>query len=921
MKRKFLSFIFSLILLVTFVGVRPVLADSAVVGTGSPASCTEATLNAALAELYPGATAPGGVLSFNCGPNPHTIVVTSEKFLNDGTVIDGGGLITLSGGNSTRIFFVSQQARVELRHIQLINGYAAGGGAIYMEPNFSGDYTYLTLNDVTLRDNNSTTFGGAINARHASLSVTNSHLTGNSSNGGGGAISLNEGVLTMINSEVLNNRSIAAVASGGGLDVWNATLDIQTTTFRNNQSLQSVGGAILLGFCSGTIANSLIDQNTAALIGGGIYQFNGSVTLSQVTLTNNTAPSGGGIANDNGALVLNGATILTGNTSTSGGGIFNFNGQLAAQNVQLLNNQAAYGGGLYNSLNGTLTLADVTLSGNSATSGGGGMYNSGQSTLTRVTLALNTAGDGGAAFNTDTANLTLTNSTLSENQANFGGGVFNNGTLALTNITLAKNSALGGGGGILHNSGAASHLAMTNTLFSANTAFAPISSQCLLYEVPESQLFSLWQGVSCGSSTANGNQPNTDVALAPLSFSSVVLPTELTMTHAFLPLSPAKDAGTCGNAAPTTDQRGVARPQGAGCDIGSYESDATVPVVSSSVRGSINPTSAASVNFTVTFSESVTGVDIVAPFNDFTLTKTGSVSGASVTGVSGSGTIYTVTVNTGLGNGTLRLDVADNNSIIDADSNPLGGVAVGDGNFTSGETYSINKGGDTTGVFRPGNGLLYLKNANTSGFADVAINYGTGGDYPVAGDWDGNGTATIGIYRNGLFYLRNSNTLGFADIVVPFGTPGDQPVVGDWNGDGVDTIGVYSNGQFLLRNTNTAGSADMSFFLGNPGDVGIAGDWNGDGMDTTGVFRPSNGIIFLKNANTTGFADVALNYGLSGDMPVTGDWNNDGIDTIGVYRNAQFLLRNSNTIGFADIVFALGNPGDMPIAGNWDGVP
>ena len=127
---------------------------------------------------------------------------------------------------------------------------------------------------------------------------------------------------------------------------------------------------------------------------GKPYQFNGSVTLSQVTLTNNTAPSGGGIANDNGALVLNGATILTGNTSTSGGGIFNFNGQLAAQNVQLLNNQAAYGGGLYNSLNGTLTLADVTLSGNSATSGGGGVYNTGQSILTRVTLALNTAGDG-----------------------------------------------------------------------------------------------------------------------------------------------------------------------------------------------------------------------------------------------------------------------------------------------------------------------------------------------------------------------------------------------------------------------------------------------------------------------------------------------------------------------------------------------
>jgi hypothetical protein len=230
---------------------------------------------------------------------------------------------------------------------------------------------------------------------------------------------------------------------------------------------------------------------------------------------------------------------------------------------------------------------------------------------------------------------------------------------------------------------------------------------------------------------------------------------------------------------------------------------------------------------------------------------------------------------------------------------------------------------DTTGVFRPSNGLLYLKNLNITGYADVAINYGLGGDYPVVGDWDGNGTATIGIYRNGSFYLRNSNTLGVADMVFAFGQPGDQPIAGDWDGDGMDTIGVYrpSTGQFLLRNSNSSGTPDGSLYLGNVGDVGIAGDWDGDGLDTTGVFRPSNGVIFLKNSLKTGFADIALNYGLAGDQPVVGDWNGDGIDTIGVYRNGQFLLRNSNTIGFADLVFALGIPGDMPIAGNWDNLP
>jgi hypothetical protein len=229
----------------------------------------------------------------------------------------------------------------------------------------------------------------------------------------------------------------------------------------------------------------------------------------------------------------------------------------------------------------------------------------------------------------------------------------------------------------------------------------------------------------------------------------------------------------------------------------------------------------------------------------------------------------------------------------------------------------------TAGVFRPSNGLLYLKNSNSTGFADVALNYGLGGDYPVVGDWDGDGDTTIGIYRNGSFYLRNSNTIGFAEAVFAFGQPGDQPIAGDWNGDGIDTIGVYrpSNGQFFLRNSNTAGSPHVSFFLGNPGDVGLAGDWDGDGMDTTGVFRPSNGVIFLKSTNDTGIADIALNYGLPGDKPVMGDWNNDGIDTIGIYRNGSFYLRDSNTNGFANIIFALGIPGDHPIAGNWDGQP
>ncbi len=227
---------------------------------------------------------------------------------------------------------------------------------------------------------------------------------------------------------------------------------------------------------------------------------------------------------------------------------------------------------------------------------------------------------------------------------------------------------------------------------------------------------------------------------------------------------------------------------------------------------------------------------------------------------------------------------------------------------------------DTTGVFRPDTGALFLKNQNSSGYADTRITYGRPGDKPISGDWDGDGVDTIGVYRDGRFFLRNSNTNGFADIGFRFGRASDLPVAGDWNGDGIDTIGVYRNGQFLLRNSNSKGSPDKILSLCIFGDLPIAGDWNGDGIDTTGVFRPSSGALFLKNQNSTGFADRRLTYGIPGDKPITGDWNGDGVDTIGVYRNGRFLLRNSNNNGFADIGFNLGRASDIPLAGDWDGL-
>ena len=708
-----------------------------------------------------------------------------------------------------------------------------------------------------------------------------------------------------------------------------AILDGFTITAGNaddvTTSQHELGGGMYIDKGSPRL-NEVIFTDNHARFGGGIYavhtaggDYTVDLILTNVVFSNNTASGeGGGLAtlfrpdlsSASFRLSLTGVTFENNTAARTGGGLINNGGELELVDVTFDGNTAIGGGGLSHIPFGPSTLTNVTFSNNSGSEGGGGMLvgSSGPTltTLTNVTFYNNaTALNGGGLANAYYSDLLLTNVTFSDNTAGGnGGGISNgvldtesNGTISLINTTFNNNTASASGSAVYNGSG---KINIHNSILYGNPGEEIFGAQDVGYSIVE------------GGYAGDGNL-DEDPLLGPLQDNG-----GFTETMALGAGSPAIDAASNLDC-PATDQRGVTRPQGSHCDMGAYETlpDTTPPAVLSIARAGKNPTSAASVNFTVTFSEAVTGVAA----DDFAWRAFGSLGGASIQSVSGSGSVYTVTVHTGSGYGTLHLDVPNTAAIADLAGNPLANLP-----FLTGEMYTIarNRGADTTGVFRPSNGLLYLKHQNTTGFADVEINYGIGGDYPVVGDWDeniGEDTVTIGVYRNGTFYLRNSNTIGFADIVFPFGMPGDQPVAGDWDGDGVDTVGVYRNGTFFLRNENFAGAPDMIFGLGVPGDIAIAGDWDGDGKDTTGVFRPSNGALYLKNTNATGFADIQINYGIAGDKPVTGDWDYDGIDTIGVYRNGTFYLRNSNTIGFADIVFALGIPGDHPIAGNWDGLP
>lgn len=128
---------------------------------------------------------------------------------------------------------------------------------------------------------------------------------------------------------------------------------------------------------------------------------------------------------------------------------------------------------------------------------------------------------------------------------------------------------------------------------------------------------------------------------------------------------------------------------------------------------------------------------------------------------------------------------------------------------------------------------------------DHVFYYGTAGDTPVAGDWNGDGIRTIGLYRGGHWTLDTDGDgrLTEDDKQVVMGQSGDRAIVGDWDGDGIDELGVYRSGEWLadMNDDGELEAMDAAFAESvdaNGSELPISGDWDGDGADEPGVYAP-----------------------------------------------------------------------------------
>jgi beta-glucanase (GH16 family) len=300
----------------------------------------------------------------------------------------------------------------------------------------------------------------------------------------------------------------------------------------------SGGGAervfIVEGGSAATLRNLVIANGFGFDLAGGILN-NGTVNLERCVVTGNNV---GAVAND---FWKGGGGIYSGQNST-----LNVIDSTVSDNRTTL----VDGGGIHAFFNAAVRIENSTVSGNVAGNVGGGIRMLGNATIVNSTLSGNTSSAwfGGALFHTDGV-ADIVNSTVTGNVApDFGNAALFVGTFTAANATLN----------------------VSNSIVAENRD---------LNGNPGTGCFVAPFGSGVVTLTSGGTNVFTDTTCAPTASDQVVASAGVmplaanggpTLTHALNAGSPALDAANP-TICPATDQRGIARPQGAGCDVGALE--------------------------------------------------------------------------------------------------------------------------------------------------------------------------------------------------------------------------------------------------------------------------------------------------------------------------------------------------------------
>lgn len=399
------------------------LADTSspdhVVGDGTPASCTHASLAAAVAQ--------GGVITFSCGSGDHSIAIPTQLELrtDTDTVIDGGGTVTLDGGGVARIFH-------------------------YDSPGYRTNTTRVVLQRLTLAN------AAAPATDFTPQDTDNPRCAWGYKDGEGGAIRMRDGRLHVIDCVFQENHAAATGPdTGGGAIYALGALEVIVvgSSFIANEG--SNGGAVGLLQTDGIFYNTLFEDNRATGTG---QNFGGASECPEF----NHAQQGGAGGNS-GAVGIDGNSVdrveFCGVT---------FRGNSA--------NELGTVSRTPNSQRGLSTFNRCLFEGNHAGDGGGAIWMQDMELeLFNTTIAGNTSDGLGAGVRIDQgphgSTIRVVNSTFQGNVAtnSLGGGLVFSGEGTIQNCTFAENEAAGGegffGAAIVAHGTESQGLEILNTIF------------------------------------------------------------------------------------------------------------------------------------------------------------------------------------------------------------------------------------------------------------------------------------------------------------------------------------------------------------------------------------------------------------------------------------------------------------------------
>lgn len=566
--------------------------------------CSESALRTAVQS--------GGTIQITCNG---TITVASPIVVSRSVTLDGiGASATISGGNLSRIFSVSNGVSFVVNNVTITGGSATLGGAILNE---GGS---VTLNNVVLNNNQASIRGGAVANVSGTLSASNCTFSGNQVVAGstiefagsalGGALFNGEGATANIQassfvdnaakggSALSNAGFISAGGNAEGGAIYNAgSLTLSRTRLNENTATGGNGA-------QNTAAVGVNQIGTGGSIGGaasgGALAHRGTgLSISEVEFSENVVIGGTGGAGGE-AGVGSGGTAPTGGPGGTGGdalGAALFNaGTASSINQSLFANNAAVGGtgGTGGTGGGGINVTGGQ-GGTGGTGGdaiGGGLFvEGGACNVTNSTFAHNVlAGGSGGTAGSGASCTPQRNPGAGGNGGNggdsWGAAVYSGlGPVSIIHGTIASNSAFGGvaapagpgisGGGCGRPDSSAGVAGSTGQAFGAvATTGQPtvLVSTIVAYSQVNGQSFGTLSPLSHSNIFSDGSGDsesalNTNPLLGPLSNNG-----GFTFTMSLLDGSPAINTADSDPVFTSpVDQRGVSRPQGSGPDIGAFE--------------------------------------------------------------------------------------------------------------------------------------------------------------------------------------------------------------------------------------------------------------------------------------------------------------------------------------------------------------